>query len=95
MRRGILPACAAGAVMLGGCGGQVIDHEDLEAKLRSYLQLEIGTQVKVTCPADKPADKGTTFTCVAASPRGRKVNVRVRLENDNGGFSVVSITEAR
>ena len=92
--RGKAPLAFAGltAVALAGCSA-TIDRKDLESKLSSYLQLEYGKRVGVSCPGGESSKKGNTFNCTADAPGGHKATVRVRLKDDHGTFSVVGITQ--
>jgi len=86
---------AAGlAALLAGCG-TVVNHKDLESKLSQYLQLEFGSRVDVSCPKNQSAGKGKKFSCTATAPGGRKVEVKIRMQDDNGGFVVVGLTPVK
>jgi hypothetical protein len=87
-----LVVVAATSIAFTGCS-KTIDRTDMESKLSSYLQLEYGKRVKVSCPGGQSASTGTRFSCTADTPAGHKATVDVRLKDDHGTFSVVKITQ--
>lgn len=90
---GLALVAASSFAALSGCG-TAVDNKDLESKLSSYLQLEYGRKPDVACPSGKSGSKGDIISCTASVPGGKRVTVRVRIEDSHGGASVVSITPA-
>lgn len=74
------------AIALSGCD-KTLDQGDLEKKIGDNIQTQVGQKVKVKCPSDIKAKKGTTATCTVTLPNGSKVNAKVTLQDDNGKFS--------
>ena len=69
-----LPVLAVAAVLApvaAGCGGgTVIDSEAAEEDIRAGFAARDVTVTSVDCPSDADAEAGTTYECVAETPRG-------------------------
>ncbi len=80
----VLPA----AVVLAGCD-KTLDSGDLQSKIATNIKTQVGQTVKVKCPGDIKAKKGTIATCTVTLPNGSTVKAHVTLQSDNGKFSYV------
>jgi hypothetical protein len=48
---------------LAACGGDKVDHKDLERKIADFVHRQTGTTIDVHCPSGVKPDKGTRVTC--------------------------------
>jgi hypothetical protein len=77
----LIAGAGAAVLLLSGCGTDKVDTDQLEHDLAKHSALQAGVdvgQIKVDCPGDQEAKKGTTFNCTMTAG-GRKLTVEVKL----------------
>jgi hypothetical protein len=87
----LLPACVAGLALAGlaGCGTTTIDSAKAEKAITTAVTQQAGAKVKsVTCPEDKEAKKGGSFTCSVVGTDGSTGNAIVTMKDDEGAVSI-------
>ena len=81
-------AAAALTIAASGCGTQTFKTDDLQSTITKDLAAQNGLKeadLKVQCPDDPKAEKGTKFTCdLTGKDIASKINVTVT--DDDGGF---------
>lgn len=83
----LLPLTAAVAV--AACGTTTIDSGKAEDLVEKAVITDAGAKVKsVTCPEDKEAKKGATFTCEVVGTDGTKGDAIVTETDDEGNVRV-------
>ena len=65
------------------CHG-LVDEARLEREITSWLASEHGVETTVTCPEDRPAKSGDTFTCKAITGDDAVLAIDVVQTNDQG-----------
>jgi hypothetical protein len=87
----VLPATLAGVLLaaLAGCGDTKIDADKAEKAITKAVTEQARAKVRsVTCPDDKVAKKGGTFTCKVIGTDGSTGNVLVTEKDDEGAVSI-------
>lgn len=81
-----LPVLAVTA--LAGCSTK-IDSDKAEKQIKTVVEKQVGSTVKtVTCPDDKTAKKGDTFTCEVVGADGTKGKVLITEKDDDGNVNI-------
>ncbi len=76
---------AAAALFLVGCQTTLLLNDDnLEASITSWIQEQGGGEATVTCPDDRPLQQGDTFQCVATFADASTITLEVT-QTDNAG----------
>ena len=79
----MLSATAVLAPAAAGCGGgTVIDSEAAEEDIRAGFANRDVAVTSVDCPSDADAEAGTTYECVAQTPRGTYRVIYRQLDGD-------------
>jgi hypothetical protein len=78
---------AAASLAAVGCGETVIDSGKVEKSIGRSVIDQTGVRVKsVSCPEDKAAKKGDTFTCTVVARDGTKGEATVTQKDDKGNL---------
>jgi hypothetical protein len=90
-----LSATLAGALLLVGCGGTVIDAKKAREAVGEDVERKTGVEVRsVSCPSDVEIVPGDTFTCRVVAADGRTAEVELRIRNFEADVETVSIDPA-
>jgi Domain of unknown function (DUF4333) len=86
VRRGTPILLVALLVVAGGCTRtKTLDGPSLNGLLASEMQKQLDVQgVTVSCPDDVPAEAGGVFDCIATTPDGTTMTIRVTQTDDQG-----------
>jgi Domain of unknown function (DUF4333) len=77
-----VPALAAAALLVSGCGG--LDTDKLETKIKEDAKKDGVTLTAVDCPSDVEAKKGKNFTCKATVQGGGSLTLAIEQTDDEG-----------
>jgi hypothetical protein len=92
---GVAGLAAIAALVIAGCGDEVIDDGKAEVFVQDGLESQGGVKVdSVDCPSDVEVEKGKTFDCTAVTDEG-KFTVTIRMTDDEGTVVPVSAKRAR
>jgi hypothetical protein len=84
---GLLAAMGA-AALLAACNTTLLLNDDnLEIEIASWISDQGGGIATVTCPDDRPLRQGDTFQCEAALEDGSTVTLQVTQTDDTGNVS--------
>jgi DNA-binding transcriptional regulator WhiA len=85
LRRGLVAALAAGALVGAGCGDKTLDTDDAEKKISDSIFEQRKVRVDVSCPDDMKAKDGETYRC-KLKEGGQELGVTITMTDDKGGF---------
>lgn len=87
IRRGLIAALTAGALVAAGCGDNTLDTADAEKKISDEIfdQRNVRPE-KVDCPKEMKAEKDKTYRCQITAPGGDKIGATITMTDDDGGF---------
>ena len=91
MKRPLAGLAVAAALAAAGCGETVIDSAKVEKFIGKSVIDQAGVRVKsVSCPKDRPAKKGDTFTCTVVGKDGTKGQATVTQRDDEGNVGTTA-----
>jgi hypothetical protein len=83
------------ALLLAGCGTTTVDTKKLEDDLASQLAPQAGVDaadLKIDCPSDQDAEKGTKFNCEMTYKNQKRTIVVTLTAEDHYQATVASTT---
>jgi hypothetical protein len=91
----LITAAGTAALLLAGCGTSTVDTKKLEGDLASQLAPQAGVSaddLKVECPDDQEAKKGTKFECEMTYKKQKRTIVVTLTSEDHYQATVAATT---
>ncbi len=88
----IVGAAVLAALLMGGCGGTVLDQAKLDDTTQASLERSLHARIKsVDCPSDLSVDPGSTFECEVVFPDGKRESAILKIRNKDADISIVGL----
>jgi hypothetical protein len=85
-------ASVATALLVGGCGGTVVDPVKLEDTVQASLEKSNHEKIKaVECPSGQSVDPGSTFTCEVIPSDNKREIVTLKIRDKDADISIVGL----